>query len=661
MQLSRLQSSVFPICVLLCLIVVTTFGAFFVWQKIQGDPYASAVHQWEVGNLSHALRLSQAEGLVDDPRGKLLQSRCLRWLGNPQAAKAIVSQFDANPAQLPAIQSEEYVLRILANEEHGNAETLFRTCLKLSIHPLDALHSCLMHFVDQRDPQSINSLIGLAKDDVSEAWIKYFQGLSAQLGNQDDQAIRFHRDAIKLEPSNELAYLAMAELLLSPLREQDDELIDLLNRAATRFPDNPEFFARYVRANRLAGKWFDIDPWLITRKLLSPIEANEVAEYFAYIGQHERASQIYETNLGLSQSVLENSIDQSFEWIQSSDRDQTDRAQGVILLEQANRVAVAKALSGRYDEAQKLFLRAYDRAGRARRIVDLKVKLPFSNDRSKLQAELRSVQDLRIPSIDPKIEEDLIWLEQLDAVPTAEGRMLYQTHCAQCHGETGDGMGNASATVYPYPRSLRHEPMRYVSTTNKLATDNDLRETILHGLAGSGMPAYPTLHEAELSELIKVIRYFQAIGLREKYLSQEEADDEGAMLDWIKHRFIPDNRVDPPQKLRESNVEEGKIAFVKYGCGRCHASLDGVDSESIAMFDSRGFQVTPRRFGKESLRKGNDYSEVYRRIVLGMPGTPHPEIGAIDGQALANLIAYVQSISSVQSDAGGSNFLRLTQ
>jgi tetratricopeptide (TPR) repeat protein len=659
MQRSRLQSSVFFILVLLCLIVVTTVGSFFVWRKLQGDPYASAVHQWEVGNLSHALRLSQAEGLRDSPRGKLLQSRCLRWLGNPQAAKAIVSQFDANPAQLQAIQSEEYVLRILANEEHGNAETLFRTCLKNNIHPLDALHSCVMHFVDQRDPQSIDSLIGLAKNYVSEAWIKYFQGLSAQLSNQNDQAIQYHREVIMLEPSNELAHLAMAELLLSPLREQDDDLIELLAGATTRFPDNPEFFARYVRASRLAGKLFDIDPWLSTRKLLSPIEANEVAEYFAYFGQYERAAQIYETNLGLSQSVLENNIDQSFEWIQSSDRGQADRGQGVMLLEQANRVAVSKALSGDYAEAQKLFSRAYDRAGRARRIVDLKVKLPFSNDRSKIQAELRTVQDLSIAPVDSEIDAD--WLKQLDAVPTAEGRSLYQALCSQCHGETGDGMGNASATVYPYPRSLRHEPMRYVSSANKLANDNDLRETIRLGLAGSGMPAYPTLQERELIELITVIRYFQAIGLREKYLSSEEADDEGAMLDWIKHRFIPNERVEPPLSPREFNVDEGKIAFGKYGCERCHASSVRADNASIAMFDSRGFQVKPRRFGIEQLRKGNDYAEVYRRIVLGMPGTPHPEIGDIDGQTLANLIAYVRSISNVQRDADGSNYNRLTQ
>jgi tetratricopeptide (TPR) repeat protein len=659
MQRFRFQSSVLPILVLLCLILVTTFGAFFVWQKLQGDSYAVAVHQWEVGNLTHALRLSQAEGLGDSPRGKLLQSRCLRWMGNPQAAKAIVSQFDANPAQLPAIQSEEYLLRILTNEENGNAETLYRTCLKLGIHPLDALHSCVMHFVDRRDPQSVDSLIGLARDQVSEIWIKYFQGLSAQLGNQNDQAIRYHREVITLEPSNELAHLAMAELLLSPLREGDDDLIDLLASATTRFPDNPEFFARYVRASRLEGKLFDIDPWLSTRKLLSPIEANEVAEYFAYVGQYERASQIYETNLGLSQSVLENNIDQSFEWIQSSDRDQTDRGQGVMLLEQANRVAVSKALSGKYEEAHNLFSRAYDRAGRARRIVDLKVKLPFSNDRSKLQAELRSVQDLRITFADSEIDVD--WLKQLDAVPTAEGRSLYQAHCAQCHGETGDGMGNASATVYPYPRSFRHEPMRYVSAANKLATDNDLSETIRHGLAGSGMPAYPTLQEHELSQLIKVIRYFQATGLREKYRHSEEADSEEAMLDWIKRRFIPNERVDPPQSLREFNVDEGKTAFGKYGCERCHAPLERADNASIAMFDSRGFEVKPRRFGIEPLRKGNDYSEVYRRIVLGMPGTPHPEIGEIDGQTLANLIAYVRILSNVQRDAAGSNFLRLTQ
>jgi hypothetical protein len=203
--------------------------------------------------------------------------------------------------------------------------------------------------------------------------------------------------------------------------------------------------------------------------------------------------------------------------------------------------------------------------------------------------------------------------------------------------------------------------MRYISAVNKLATDFDLKETILRGLEGSGMPAYPTLSERDLSELIKVTRYFQAIGLRDKYLSVEDVDDERQMLDWIKNRFIPSDRVDFPQSFKEFNIDEGKIAFVKFGCEKCHAPTERADITMIAMFDSRGFQVKPRRFGKEPLRKGNDYSELYRRIVLGMPGTPHPEIGEVDGQTLANLIAYVRGVSNLQSDSSSTNFHRLTQ
>ena len=44
-----------------------------------------------------------------------------------------------------------------------------------------------------------------------------------------------------------------------------------------------------------------------------------------------------------------------------------------------------------------------------------------------------------------------------DAASLAEGKKLYQTYCAACHGEAGRGDGPAGAALTPRPADLAHE------------------------------------------------------------------------------------------------------------------------------------------------------------------------------------------------------------
>ena len=54
------------------------------------------------------------------------------------------------------------------------------------------------------------------------------------------------------------------------------------------------------------------------------------------------------------------------------------------------------------------------------------------------------------------------------------GKALYQTHCAACHGDQGDGNGMAARFLYPRPRDFTAAEFRLVSTTNLLPTDDDM-------------------------------------------------------------------------------------------------------------------------------------------------------------------------------------------
>jgi putative heme-binding domain-containing protein len=74
----------------------------------------------------------------------------------------------------------------------------------------------------------------------------------------------------------------------------------------------------------------------------------------------------------------------------------------------------------------------------------------------------------------------------------ADGRAIYRSNCAFCHGLTGRG-GRGPALV---GRTLMHG-----------STDEDLRAVIRGGVPGTTMPAFETMEPDELDRLVAFIRH----------------------------------------------------------------------------------------------------------------------------------------------------------
>lgn len=84
----------------------------------------------------------------------------------------------------------------------------------------------------------------------------------------------------------------------------------------------------------------------------------------------------------------------------------------------------------------------------------------------------------------------------------ASARQLYQTQCAHCHNDNGDGRTSLGQSMYPQVPDLRG------LTQNK--SDGALFYTIRNGVRMSGMPAWTQDSDQDLWQLVDLIRTLRA-------------------------------------------------------------------------------------------------------------------------------------------------------
>ncbi len=87
------------------------------------------------------------------------------------------------------------------------------------------------------------------------------------------------------------------------------------------------------------------------------------------------------------------------------------------------------------------------------------------------------------------------------AAPSARGQALWARHCASCHGPAGRGDGEAAAWLRPAPTDL-------AAREYSLAR---LGDVLWNGVAGTSMPAWRDLSDADRGELAAVTRSFAPV------------------------------------------------------------------------------------------------------------------------------------------------------
>lgn len=228
---------------------------------------------------------------------------------------------------------------------------------------------------------------------------------------------------------------------------------------------------------------------------------------------------------------------------------------------------------------------------------------------------------------------------------TQTGAALYKQRCAVCHGEQGAGDGPAAERMYPKPRDFTLGLFKYkTSPGTQLPRDKDLFDAIKFGLRGTGMPAWESLlSDEQIKSLIPVVKGFDTTASwAPEGAADADFDEDGR---YAKSDFRQVTDVEPLEgrvAFGEDSAAKGKPIFEKV-CGECHGKRGrGNITSGKRLKDDWGNRLWPRDLtkpwtyrvsevaGKDEKARDATIERIYRRLSIGIPGTPMPAHRAVE-------------------------------
>ncbi len=188
------------------------------------------------------------------------------------------------------------------------------------------------------------------------------------------------------------------------------------------------------------------------------------------------------------------------------------------------------------------------------------------------------------------------------------GKNVYSQNCLACHGENGDGRGDAAAFLLPKPRNFVQANYRLRSTApGNLPTDVDLFRAVSLGMPGTPMPPWRVMLND--NDRWAVVEYIKTFSTR----FADTNEDRRTVVGFIA----------PPAR-NGANLAEGRALFTKLACVNCHGESGRGDGPSaISLLDDSDCRIRPRDFGRPgAFKSGYATKEIVRTILTGFNGTP---------------------------------------
>lgn len=225
------------------------------------------------------------------------------------------------------------------------------------------------------------------------------------------------------------------------------------------------------------------------------------------------------------------------------------------------------------------------------------------------------------------------------------GKKVYFKRCVWCHGVEGAGDGPAHDRLFTKPRNFVQGTFKIRWTNSgELPRDQDLINTVTHGLTGSAMPAWGDFLSKD--EIESVVQFVKSL------VQDREFDDEDETIEDVVTELGSNPwGVEGPyyNGIPQEAIDEGKKIMVANKCFECHGG-EGAGDGNPTMKDDWGFPIVAASWKECWNFRGarRDYFDpfnVARTISTGLNGTPMPNFrDKISVEDRWKLSAFVNSL-----------------
>ena len=207
------------------------------------------------------------------------------------------------------------------------------------------------------------------------------------------------------------------------------------------------------------------------------------------------------------------------------------------------------------------------------------------------------------------------------------GKRVYFTKCVWCHGVDGGGDGPGADRLWPRPRNFNQGTFKIRHTASgelplfdakkPVAGQNDLFETVTHGLPGSAMPPWEGILTEE--QRLQVLSFVTTQLVKDRKFTDTKSESQTILqLAELK-----------PIAASEESLKKGAELIVEKKCVECHGMEGRGDGNAFNLKDDWGFSIQPANWHKCWNFRGSrqdpyNVTNIFRTFSTGVNGTPMP-------------------------------------